>query len=164
MDAFLLALILAAFACSLLAGFLFAFAVVVLPGIQKLDDGEFLRAFQVMDRVIQDNHPLFLLVWVGSGVALVGAAALGWGGLDLAGRSLLTAAVVVYLLGIQLPTAAIHLPLNNELQKLEIRRLNGTEQKRARERFEPRWNRWNVARTYGACLVCLLLLALLSRI
>ena len=58
------------------AGVVFAFAVVVMPGIRTLPDADFLRAFQVIDRVIQDNQPLFLLVWVGSIVApqMVGAS------------------------------------------------------------------------------------------
>ena len=51
-----IALILAAFLCSLVAGFLFAFAIVIMPGIGSLNDREFLRAFQVMDRVIQNNQ------------------------------------------------------------------------------------------------------------
>jgi uncharacterized membrane protein len=59
---FHLTLILATLLCSLVAGFLFAFAVVVMPGIARLDDASFLRAFQVIDRVIQNNHPLFMVV------------------------------------------------------------------------------------------------------
>ena len=70
-------LALASFLCALVAGFLFAFAAVVMPGIGSLDDGRFIRAFQVIDRVIQRNQPLFVLVWVGSVPALIAAAALG---------------------------------------------------------------------------------------
>ncbi len=66
MGIFQIALILATFLCSLVAGFLFAFALVAMPGIRSLNDREFIRAFQVMDRVIQDNQPVFMLVWVGS--------------------------------------------------------------------------------------------------
>ena len=71
MGIFQSALILAAFLCSLVAGFLFAFAVVVMPGIRRLNDKEFIRAFQVMDRVIQNNQPSFMLVWVGSVITLI---------------------------------------------------------------------------------------------
>ena len=63
MGTFQIALILATFLCSLVAGFLFAFALVAMPGIRSLKDREFIRAFQVMDRVIQNNQPLFVLVW-----------------------------------------------------------------------------------------------------
>ena len=51
--------------CSLVAGFLFAFVLVVMPGIQRLNDREFIRAFQVIDSIIQNNQPIFVLVWVG---------------------------------------------------------------------------------------------------
>ena len=71
MEIFQIALILATFLCSLVAGFLFAFALVAMPGIGHLNDREFLRAFQVMDRIIQNNQPVFMLVWTGSVVTLV---------------------------------------------------------------------------------------------
>ena len=59
MNLFLPVLVLATFLCSLVAGLLFAFAVVVMPGLRSLDDGGFIRAFQAIDRVIQNNQPLF---------------------------------------------------------------------------------------------------------
>lgn len=76
---FQLALMVSVLLCSLVAGFVFAFAVVVMPGIANLGDGEFLRDFQEVDRVIQNNQPVFLLVWIGSVVALTASAALGFG-------------------------------------------------------------------------------------
>lgn len=42
-----------------------------MPGFKRLDDKQFIKAFQVTDRVIQNNHPLFLLVWIGSAIALI---------------------------------------------------------------------------------------------
>ncbi len=71
MGIFQIALILATFLCSLVAGFLLAFAIVAMPGIGSLNDREFIRAFQVMDRVIQNYQPIFMLVWVGSVVTLM---------------------------------------------------------------------------------------------
>lgn len=79
MDTFRVTLIVATFLCTLVAGFVFAFGVVVMPGIRTLSDGEFLRVFQVMDRVIQNNQPVFMLVWVGSVVALLGSLFLALG-------------------------------------------------------------------------------------
>ena len=43
---FQIVLILATLLCSLVAGFLFAFAIIVMPGIKTLNDREFIRAFQ----------------------------------------------------------------------------------------------------------------------
>ena len=156
-----IALVLATFLCSLVAGFLFAFALVVMPGIRSLNDREFIRAFQVMDRVIQNNQPLFMLVWVGSVVALVTSAVLGIGRLDGAGRLLIIFAALAYLLGVQLPTVTINIPLNNKLQTLDVDAMNATTQKAVREDFEPRWNLWNSIRTAFASLASGLLIILL---
>jgi uncharacterized membrane protein len=149
--------------CSLVAGFLFAFAVVIMPGIRSLDDGGFIRAFQVIDRVIQKNQPLFMLVWVGSALSLIAAAVSGVWALGGADRLLLTVTAFVYLLGVQLPTVTINIPLNNALQKLDPSTMSETMRKRARADFEPRWNRWNAIRTACASLTSVLLLILIFR-
>jgi uncharacterized membrane protein len=155
------ALLVVAFLCSLVAGFLFAFAAVVMPGPRRLDDGGFIRAFQVIDGVIQDQQPLFLCVWVGSVLALVAAAVLGLGALRGAERLLIIVAALVYLLCVQLPTVTINIPLNNTLQKLDLGTMNEAARRHARQDFEPRWNRWNVFRAVCASVVSLLLALLL---
>ena len=154
-------IILAAFLCSLVAGFLFAFAIVVMPGIRRLEDREFIRSFQVMDGIIQNNPPLFVLVWVGSVVALVISAVIGYGQLAGVGRALIVSATLAYILGVQLPTLAINVPLNNKLQALDVDATAEAAQKTARTDFEPRWNRWNSIRTIVASLVSVLLIILL---
>ncbi len=164
MGIFQIALFLATFLCSLVAGFLLAFALVVMPGIRSLNDREFIRAFQVIDRVIQNNQPIFMLVWVGSVVALVTSAVLGIGQLDGARRLLIIFAVLAYLLGVQLPTFTINVPLNNKLQTLDVDAMNETTQKAARKDFEPRWNIWNSIRTAFASLASALLIILLFRL
>ena len=164
MGIFQISLILATFLCSLVAGFVFAFALVVMPGIRSLNDREFIRAFQVMDRVIQNNQPIFMLVWVGSVVALVTSAVLGIWQLDGAGRLLIIFAALVYLLGVQLPTFTINVPLNNKLQTLDVKGMNATRQAAVRKDFEPRWNLWNSIRTVLASLASALLIILLFRL
>jgi len=161
---FQIALILATLLCSLVAGFLFAFASVVMPGIKRLNDREFIRAFQVIDGVIQNNQPLFVAVWVGSVVALVAAAGLGIGQLDGAQRLLLILAPLIYILGVQLSTFTINVPLNNTLQALNVDDMNETALKAARLRFEPRWNQWNLVRTPFASLASALLIVLLFQL
>jgi len=161
MGFFELALIAAAFLCSMVAGFLFAFAVVVMPGIKRLGDREFIRAFQVIDGVIQNNQPLFMLVWVGSVPVLIAAVALGIGQLEGAAPVLLVTAALVYFLGVQLPTIAINIPLNNKLQSLDVDAVAEAERKTARQHFESRWNRSNAIRTALSCLASALLIILL---
>lgn len=106
MTVFYVVLILATLLSSLVAGFLFAFAVVVMPGIRSLDDGAFIRAFQVTDRVIQNNQPLFLLVWVGSVLSLIMAAVMALWHLGGTDRALVIVAALVSVLGVQAPTFA----------------------------------------------------------
>jgi uncharacterized membrane protein len=154
-------LILATLFCALTTGLLFTFAVVIMPGIKSLNDGEFIRAFQVMDGVIQNNHPLFILVWLGSVLALLLTAVLGFGQLDMTGKAILLMAAALYLFGVQLPTGVINVPLNNQLQTLDVDKLTPAAQATARRNFEPRWNRWNRMRTAVATLVTTLLILLL---
>jgi uncharacterized membrane protein len=157
-------LLTAALLCSLVAGFLFAFAAVVMPGIKKLDDGAFIRAFQVIDGVIQKGQPLFQLVWLGSVLLLVAAAAMAvWrsSGLD---RVIILVAAAGYVLAVQLPTITINIPLNNKLQALDSNRLSEASAKDARDQFEATWNRWNVFRTAFAIAVSALLLVVLHRL
>lgn len=163
MGLFQVALILATFLCSLVAGFLFAFAVVVMAGIRNLDNREFIRAFQVMDGVIQNNQPIFIVVWLGSVIALIIATAFGIGHFDATGRWLLIFSTFAYLLGVQLPTFTINIPLNNRLQSLNVDEMDELAQERARETFEGRWNRWNTVRTVLSCLVSVLLIVLVFR-
>ena len=96
-------LMVAAYLCSLVAGLLFSFAVVVMPGIRSLDDGGFIRAFQTIDRTIQNNQPLFVFVWVGSVLAVIFAAVSGIWVLTGVDRLLMIVAALVYLLGVQAP-------------------------------------------------------------
>jgi uncharacterized membrane protein len=114
-----------------------------------------------MDRIIQNNQPLFMLIWAGSVVVLTTSAVLGFGQLDGIGRLLIILAALVYILGVQLPTITINVPLNNKLQTLDVDAMNEPAHKTARDDFEPRWNQWNAIRTVLASLVAALLIILL---
>ena len=147
--------------CSLVAGLLFGFAVVVMPGIAKLTDKEYLLAFKHMDGIIQNNQPLFILVWAGSIISVIVTLVLGVMNLNGTQIYLLSAASVLYLLGVQLPTFRFNIPLNNSLQNLDIEGLEDTEAAIFRTGFETPWNRWNRLRTANAIIAVLMLLLLL---
>ncbi len=164
MEIFETALILATLLCSLVAGFLFAYAIVVMPGIKNLNDSGFIRAFQVTDRIIQNNQPLFLLVWVGSAIALLVSAFFGIGRLEGVDFFLLSFSTLAYLLGVQLSTIIINLPLNNKIQTLDTDTMNETELRVARKEFESRWNSSNRVRTVISSLVSALLIVLVFRL
>lgn len=161
MAAYQFALFVTALLCSLVAGFLFAFAVVVMPGIKKLDDAAFIRAFQVIDGVIQKNQPIFVTVWLGSIVAVVTSSVLGLWVLTGWHLALQVLVLLVYLLGVQLPTFAINIPMNNRLQALSFEGLNAAALYAARVSFEHRWNRWNRFRAVLCTLVTAALFVLM---
>lgn len=161
---FQIVLITATLLCSLVAGFLFAFATIVMPGIKTLNDREFIRAFQVIDGVIQNNQPLFVAVWIGSVVTSVATAGLGFGQLNGTQYLLSIAAPLIYILGVQLSTFTINVPLNNQLQALNVNVMDETALKAARIDFEPRWNLWNLVRTLFASLTSVLMMILLFQL
>ncbi len=164
MGIFEVVLVLSAVLCALVAGFVFAFASVVMPGIRTLDDRDFLRAFQVMDGVIQDNQPIFMLVWPGSVIVTMVAVFMGFSelaGIDLV---LMILAAAIYLLGVQWPTATINVPLNNRLQGLDLDSATADAVSEARGQFEFRWVRWNLIRTVLATMTLALLVVLLLRL
>lgn len=152
-------LFLATFLCALIAGFLFAFSVVVMPGLKKLHNRTFIRAFQAIDGIIQDGQPLFIFVWLGSMAALVAAVISGFGQLDSWDYSILVFATLAYFFGVQVSTVVINIPLNNQLQEFDVEKANEAELDAERQRFEGRWNTWNVRRTIVACVVTALLIA-----
>jgi uncharacterized membrane protein len=164
MDLLGVALIGSALLCSLVAGIVLAFASVIMPGIRKLNDRSFLQSFKAMDRVIQDNQPVFMVVWVGSVVVLLATAALGLWRLDGVDRMLIIVATLIYLVGVQLPTATINIPLNNQLQAQDLGTMSAASLSDARIAFEARWVRWNLIRTVFAVLTSALLITLALRL
>ena len=145
--------------CGLVAGFLFAFAVVVMPGLRSLDDAAYLRAFKVIDGVIQNGSPLFGLVWVGSVLATLAVLLLGFSAASGAERMLALGGAALYVAGVQAPTIFVNIPLNNRLQRLRIDEVDSATLHEERLLFERRWNRWNSVRTTLATGTVVLLLA-----
>ena len=154
-------LILSILSCTLVTGFIFTYAVIVMPGLSKLDDKEFLRAFQVTDGVIQNNQPLFMLTWMGSIISVLGTIFFAIFSLKLRESWFIVLFGVIYILGVQGITMSIHLPLNNKIQKLELNELSNKTLKEERGNFEETWNFYNKIRTAIAFFVSLLFLVFL---
>lgn len=154
----------ATFLNALMAGFLFAFSVVVMPGIKQLSDRDFLRSFQAIDRVIQGGQPLFMIMWLGSSLALIAAVALALMHSGGQGRIIIAAAALASIFLVQLPTMTINIPLNNAVQSLDCDSLDEAAARQARESFESQWNRWNQVRTVVSVVILAALLLLLWRL
>ncbi len=156
-----ISLVFAVLTCSLVTGFIFTYAVVVMPGFSKLDDKEFLRAFQVTDGVIQNNQPLFMLTWVGSIISVLSVIVISILSLGLSEAWKLIVVGLIYLLGVQGVTISIHLPLNNRIQAIDINNMNNQSLNEERTKFEMRWNYFNKIRTFIAFFTSLSFLLIL---
>ena len=162
MDVLDISLIFSILSCSLVGGFIFTYAIVVMPGLSKLNDKDFLRAFQVTDAVIQNKQPLFMSTWIGSIIAILTTILVSLVSVGLPETWLILLIGVAYLLGVQGITVAIHIPLNNHIQKVKIEELNDETIANERLKFETRWNFFNYVRTIIAISVSVLMLILLT--
>ena len=154
-------LILSILLCSLVTGFIFTYALVVMPGLSKLKDKEFIRAFQVTDEIIQNNQPIFMLIWVGS---IISVLSLIISSVIIIGisESLLTIIIgTIYLFGVQGLTIGIHLPLNNQIQKVNTEELDDQKLHEERLNFERKWNFFNNIRTIIAFFITLMFIVIL---
>jgi uncharacterized membrane protein len=162
MDLFAGLLLISSLLCALVTGFVFTYAVIVMPGLAKLGDREFIRAFQVTDGIIQDKQPVFMLVWFGSIISVIGtmlAALMA----DAGGVKWLAIATgAAYLLGVQGLTIFVHLPLNTQIQNVGTDEMDAKSLHEQRVLFEARWTHFNRIRTVIACVVSASFMAILS--
>ena len=148
--------------CSLVTEFILTYAIVVMPGLSKLDDKEFIKAFQVTDGIIQNNQPIFILIWVGSIISVVSTIIMSIFTLGLLEAWKIIFVSLVYLIGVQAITIIIHLPLNKRIQNIDINSTNLQSLNEERKNFETKWNYFNNIRTVIAFLVTLFFLFIFS--
>ena len=148
--------------CSLVTGFILTYAIVVMPGLSKLDDKEFIKSFQVTDGIIQNNQPIFILIWVGSIISVVSTIIISIFTLGILEGWKIIFVSLVYLIGVQAITIIIHLPLNRRIQKIDINSISSQSLNEERKNFETKWNYFNNIRTVIAVLVTLFFLFIFS--
>ena len=148
--------------CSLVTGFILTYAIVVMPGLSKLDDKEFIKAFQVTDGIIQNNQPIFILIWIGSIISVLSTIIILIFTLGILEGWKIIFVSLVYLLGVQVITIIIHLPLNKRIQNIDINSTNLQSLNEERKNFETKWNYFNNIRTVIAFLVTLFFLFIFS--
>ena len=162
MDLLDITLIFSIVFCSLVSGFIFTYAVVVMPGLSNLNNKNFLRAFQVTDAVIQNKQPLFMFIWIGSIVVILSTIVVSLVSIGLSKAWLIVLIGIVYLFGVHGITVTIHIPLNNHIQNINIEKLNERSIADERINFEKRWNFFNYIRTAVAISTSFSLLIILS--
>ena len=162
MEFFYFFLFLSILSCSLVMGFIFTYSIVVMPGLSKLSDKEFLKAFRVTNAVIQSKQPIFMLTWIGSIVSVLSLILISITYVGLSETWLIVLVALIYLLGVQGITIFIHLPLNNKIQKLNLEKLEDENLRDERLNFENKCNFFNNIRTTIAFFVSLTLLIFLT--
>lgn len=137
------------------AGLCFTWANSVTPGIGQLDDFGYLSAFQQMNRSI--INPLFILVFFGPFF-------LGFINLYLYKNAsntiiwFLILAIAIYFFGVLLVTIFGNVPLNEILDKADLRKASLEDLQQLREQFEDKWNRLHLIRTINSAVAFLLLI------
>ena len=147
---------------ALVTGFILTYAIVIMPGLSNLDDKEFIKAFQVTDGIIQNNQPIFILIWIGSIVSVLSTIITSILSLGILDAWLIIFVSVVYLLLVQGITILIHLPLNKSIQNIDINSSNSETLSEMRKTFETKWNYFNNVRTVVAFFVVLIFLSILT--
>jgi len=157
-------LILSILSCSLVTGFIFTYSVVVMPGFSKLNDKDFIRAFQVTDNIIQNNQPLFMLIWIGSILSVISTILFSIFNINADYSIFIIVTGFFYLIGVQGLTISIHIPLNNNIQKIDVDKEDELKLNEVRKEFEIKWNYYNRIRTVVAFTVTTLLMLILLNI
>ncbi|WP_405780695.1 DUF1772 domain-containing protein [Streptomyces sp. NBC_00859] len=132
-------LALAVLSTGLYAGFMFAFAVGVMPGLKLLTDEQFSAAMRRINEKVPG--PWFLLVFLGVVALPAVALAVAVDGRTGTARWLLAAGLACAVVS-HLVTVAGNVPLNSALAAPA-----GRGDGAARAAFETRWNRLHLVRT-----------------
>ncbi|MEY8868337.1 DUF1772 domain-containing protein [Meridianimaribacter flavus] len=139
---------------ALSVGFFFAWSVSVILGTKKVGDLTYLETMQSINKEIL--NPVFFIVFFGSLITLI---------LNTAPQNnnklmfwLLLTSAIIYLIGTFGVTAFGNVPLNNELDALDIKALNINELKNFRDYYESNWNQYHNIRTLSNMISFILLL------
>ena len=134
----------------LIAGLFYAWSVSVTLGLGKLSAMDYLRAFQSLNREIQ--NPAFFLTFMGTAILLPlstfwqfrsGTMPIFW---------LLLSASVLYLVGVMVVTIFGNIPLNNAIDALNLSEISLSDAEKQRQIFENQWNTLNWVRTWASLL------------
>ena len=133
--------------CTLVTGFVFTYATVVMPGFGKLNDREFIQAFRATDGIIQNIQPLFMFLGGFNIASIAATIVLSVVHLDRNEHWIIILFGTLYIIGVQGITMLVHLPLNNSLQGVDINELDVESLKQLCSELEALWNYFNNIRT-----------------
>lgn len=151
----------AAITTGLSAGLLFGYQVSVIPAFQTLSDADYIASMQAINIAIQ--NPIFLLIFFGAALFLLGAVYLHRSTPSSLLFQLLVAATLLYIVGTLGITIAANVPLNDALAAFSLHSSTAQQAAIARSAFQGPWNTWHMIRTLAAFgSLVLIILACLS--
>lgn len=137
------------------AGLFYAWQVSVIPGTRHTGDYNYLETMQSINRAIL--NPAFFLIFFGALITLSIASIYEFHTSKLV-FGLMVSASIIYLVGTFGVTALGNVPLNNELDVLELSELAPQKLREFRKYYETNWNRLHLIRTVFAVLSFLMAL------
>ena len=142
----LIVLVLGILFTGLTAGLCFTWSNAVTPGIGRLDNLSFLKAFQSMNRAIINGK--FMIVFFGPVILLFLNTYLFRN--NSISFWLFLAAAILFFVGIGLVTIFGNVPLNESLDASHLETLSEIELQELRNKFEQPWNNWHTIRTLSS--------------
>ena len=129
------------------AGFFLAWQISVLPGTIRTADHVYLSTMQSINRAIL--NPVFYLVFFGAIILLSLSGIFEFADSRIPFFLILSAAIV-YLIGTIGVTGLGNVPLNDQLDLLNLDSLSESALKKFRMAYEIKWNRLHLIRTVSA--------------
>lgn len=150
------AVLAAAVGSGLMAGIFFTFSVVVMPALRRRPPAEAMAAMQTMNEVIV--NPLFVVVFVGTGLVSATAIVLALVGPGRSGALAAAAGGVLYLVALVV-TGTANVPRNDALDAADPASATDSA---LWTRYLREWTAWNHVRTVSttAALTLFVLAAL----
>jgi uncharacterized membrane protein len=140
----------------LMAGIFFTWSNAIKPGIGKLNDLEYLRALQSMNRVILNKA--FMGIFLGYIIAVALVPVFHFKLFPNSIFWMFVLALVTYWIGVFGTTAFGNIPLNEILDKVNLEPLNLEEITALRTRIEVKWNNLNLIRSISSGITFALLI------
>ena len=138
------------------AGLFYAWQVSVIPGTKKIADLTYLETMQSINRAIL--NPAFFIIFFGS-LILLGISSIHEFSANKWAFAFMLASTITYLVGTFGVTALGNVPLNDQLDVLNITELSTQKVAEFRELYETKWNKLHLIRTVFAVLSFFLALA-----
>ena len=134
-------------------GFFYAWVCSTVWGLDAADPNVAISAMQAMNASVR--NPVFALGYFGTPLALAAVALVAWKGEERRTAVLFGSGVLLYVLGVMVPTSMVNVPLNETLAAAEVP-LPVALADEVWQSYSSPWQLWNTVRAVAAGAVLLL--------